>query len=133
MDLVEGATMHCSGDNSNVPRVIQFKPFVVILLQKYAVRRHACLGEYLYGVIARCEECEIAADGIGIHAVAVSDKVEVSLVLELPPSPSHVVADEDEDHAHGALGKVVSKGGHRVEVVVAVHRHHAHLQNGFTN
>ena len=94
-----------------------------------------CKGESLYGVIARGEEGEIAADGIGIGAVAVSGKVEVSLVLaggELLPAPPHVVADEDEDdvRVRGALGEVVPECGHGVEVVVAVDRHHAHLRNG---
>ena len=89
--------------------------------------------ESLYGVIAGGEECEITADSIGIHAVAVPGKVEVPLVLELPPSPPHVVADKDEDHVHGTLGEVVSEGSHRVEEVVAVHRHNAHLRNGSTS
>ena len=80
-------------------------------------------------MIARGEEGEIAADGIGIGAVAVSGKVEVSLVLgELLPAPPHVVADEDEGDVRAALGEVVSEGGHGVEVVMAVDRYHAHLK-----
>ena len=50
-------------------------------------------------MIAASEEGEVAADRIGIDAVAVPGKVEILLVGELLPPPLHVVADKDEDDA----------------------------------
>ena len=84
-------------------------------------------------MIACSEEGKVAADRIGIGAVAVPGKVEIPLVGELLPSPIHVVADKDEDDARAALllgGEVFPERGHGVEVEMTVDRHHAHLGNG---